>query len=544
MNLYAEKNPEGSDAPYTHYNVPGLTSLAHPPTAGAGRGLYWANSDALYYVAGASVYLVAADFTMRLLGTLTTTQGMVSMADNGTSLVLVDGSPNGYEVDLTTNVMVPISEVNNAPPPLSLAVYAFFGADRVDMIDGFMLFNQPRTRNFYSTYNNEIVFDALWFAAKNGYSDNLVSVIVTRREIILLGERTTEIWFDAGTADFPFQIMPGPFVQHGCIAKYSVAQVDGAVFWLAQDQAGTNTIVRMEGYVAKPISNPAIENALANYPRVDDAEGFCFNMNGHTFYQLNFPTANKSWRWDERTPGLWHEAVWTDDNGGENRHRASCAAWAYGKNVCADWETGELYAFDLNNCTDAGRPMQFRRGWPHMMKDGQRVIYPGFVLDVQAATSAVSTIDPPGPFQLEQGTGGVGGEPSIDSGDADAGSFVTVFEIDGFGDLVLDGFGNPIVLSVSVPVGTELPEEALFAGPAPAQSTAPLVYLRWSDDRGRTWSNPVAQSLGSTGAFSVQPQWNRTGMARDRIFEVYGTIPGLLAINGAFLDPPPIILGS
>ena len=62
------------------------------------------------------------------------------------------------------------------------------------MIDGFLLFNQPGTRNFYVTYNNEVVFDATYFAAKNGYSDNLVAVIVSRREIWLIGERTTEIW--------------------------------------------------------------------------------------------------------------------------------------------------------------------------------------------------------------------------------------------------------------------------------------------------------------------------------------------------------------
>ena len=33
-------------------------------------------------------------------------------------------------------------------------------------------------------------------------------------------------------------------------------------------------------------------------------------------------------------------------------------------------------------------------------------------------------------------------------------------------------------------------------------------------------------------------------MARDRVFEIYGVIPGRLAINGAFLDPQPISLAS
>jgi hypothetical protein len=508
VNLYAEANPKDAESPFTYYNVPGLTHLASPPIAGAGRGLYWANSDALFYVAGPNVHYVSPSWTMTHIGTLGTTRGIVSMADNGTKLVIVDGSPNGYEVDLTTHVMTPINAANNSPPPTS--VFAFYGADRVDMVDGFMLFNQPGTRNFYSTYENEIVFDSLFFAAKNGYSDNLVTVVVARREIWLLGERTAEIWFDAGAADFPFQILPGPFIQHGCIAKYSVATVDGAVFWLAQDQTGTNTIVRGQGYAVRPISTQAMENEFASYPTVTDAEGFCFTMNGHTFYQINFPSANKSWRWDERTPDQWHEAVWTDANGGANRHRASCAAWAYGKNVCADWQTGELYAFDLSNVTDAGNPMQFRRGWPHMMKDGQRVIYPGFTLDVEVGTIP-NTESPPGPFPMQ-----VSQQPPI--------------------GLLDDG-----------PTPTD---GALLVGPAPggsaaaAQNTPAIVWLRWSDDRGKTFSSPVAQSLGATGEWLTQPQWSRTGMARDRVFEVFGTIPGQMAINGAFLDPEPIVMRS
>jgi hypothetical protein len=468
VNMYFEKNPEDSLAPYTAYNAPGLTPLVAPSTAGPARGLYWANTDTLYYVVGNTVYNVvyaasSNTWSLTTLGTITTATGIVSMIDNGSSLVLVDGSANGYEINLTTNAFSQISEANNSPP--SPEVYAFYGATRVDILDGFITLNQPGTQNLYSTYNNEVVFDSLWFAAKNGYSDNLITQIVTRREIWLLGERTTEIWFDSGSTPLPFQIMPGPFIQHGCIAPYSVAQVDGAIFWLAQDQTGRTQVLRGEGYQAEEISTLAMENEFATYSAVSDAVGFCFTMNGHAFYQLNFPTANKTWRFDERAPRLWHEAVWLDANGNENMHRASCAAWAYGFNVCGDWQTGQLYAFDLNNVTDAGNPMCWEMHFPHMMKDGQRVTYPGFTLDVQAAT-------------------------------------------------------------------------------APLATTKPIVNLQWSDDRGKTYSNPIPQTLGLTGQYLTQPKWNRLGMARDRVFKASGTVWGKLAVNGAFLEPEPIVWKS
>ncbi len=72
----------------------------------------------------------------------------------------------------------------------------------------------------------------------------------------------------------------------------------------------------------------------------------------------------------------------------------------------------------------------------------------------------------------------------------------------------------------------------------------PLVALRWSDDRGKTYSNPLYQTMGATGQYLVQPTWNRLGLARDRVFEVFGTIPGKFAINGAWLDPEPKKLKS
>lgn len=514
VNLYAERNPADSEVPFTFYNAPGLSPLGNVPNAPA-RGLYWANNDTLYYVAGSGLYTVSPAWGLTKIGTISTSTGIVSMADNGLTMVLVDGSSAGYQVVLSTNTFSPISSATNGPPPSLGSSYAFYGSNRVDIVDGFMVFDWPGTQTFYCTQENNVIFDALNFAEKNGYSDNLVTVIVVRREIWLIGERTTEIWYDAGGASFPFQILPGPFIQHGCCAKWTVAQVDGALFWLSQDQAGggnqgsqaspngTPIMVRGEGYGAKRISTHAIEQEWGRYSTVADAAGFCFQFGGHSFYQINFPTANKSWRWDETTQ-LWHEAVYVDSNGNENMHRGACAAFAYGVNVMADWQTGQLYQVAPDVYTDNGAPMYFRRGFPHMMQDGRRAIYPGFILDVECATSP-DTIDQPGPF------------PLLSGGVSDA----------GVGGAVLTsgaGFG-------------------ILSGPAPI-NTSPVVYMRYSDTRGRTWNAPVPQSLGATGQYLHQPKWVRTGMARDRVFEVFGVIPGQLAINGAFLDPEPIKLNS
>lgn len=64
--------------------------------------------------------------------------------------------------------------------------------------------------------------------------------------------------------------------------------------------------------------------------------------------------------------------------------------------------------------------------------------------------------------------------------------------------------------------------------------TTPNVFLRWSDDRGVTFGNPVPQSMGKGGEFNTTISWNRLGMARDRIFKLEWSEPIKTALNGGF----------
>jgi hypothetical protein len=60
--------------------------------------------------------------------------------------------------------------------------------------------------------------------------------------------------------------------------------------------------------------------------------------------------------------------------------------------------------------------------------------------------------------------------------------------------------------------------------------------LSWSDDAGVTFGNPVLQSIGSTGQYLTSPQWQRLGMARDRIFKLSWDANAPVAIAGAWIN--------
>lgn len=450
VNLYPERNPSAltkdgdSAAPTTHYPTPGLLALARGNINAPVRGLYLASNGLLYAVIGAVAYAVTSSWQLVQLGTLLSQSTPVSMADNGTTLVIVDGTSAGYEVNLATNVMTAIAD----------ATGAFVGANRVEYLDTFLLFNEPDGSEFYSTHSNSTTFDPLYYAQKSGGSDLLVTHAVVHKMIWLLGTLTSEVWYNAGGALFPFAAVPGAFVSHGCAAPYSVAVADESLFWLGQERQGQGIVYMSQGYKALRISTHAIEAEFQNYTTLADARAFTYQSGGHFFYVLNFPTADKTWVYDMAT-GAWHERAWTDENGALHRHRAVCHAFAYGVHVVGDHSNGTLYAMDDDLYTDNGSPIQRIRSFPHLIADGKRVSYMRFVADMECGNALTSDVE---------------------------------------------------------------------------------IALRWSDTRGRTWGNPVTQTLGATGAYEVQPQWRRLGMARDRVFELRWSAPIKTALNGAFID--------
>lgn len=369
INLYAEPNPQDAAAPATHYPTPGLTLLSSPPAAGVGRGIYRATNGKLFVVLANTVYFVDAAWNWKSLGTLATTGGPVSMADNGTSVFIVDGV-NGFTVDLTSLVFARCTDP------------AFYGADRVDYVDGYFVFNQPGTQHFFISRYNDIKFDSLDIASKNTYADNLVSLAIMHREIWLFGELTTEVWFNAGSPDFTFQRMPGVFIEHGCAAKHSVAKIDLALFWLSKDLQGQGIVFAGRNYGAERVSTYALEAEFATYARIDDAVGFSYLQGGHAFYVLTFPTANKTWCFDTTTQ-QWHQRAYLNA-GSLDRHRMIAHAAYGGQNVVLDWQNGNLYALDPNNYTDNGDPIRRVRSFPHLGgSDGNRIMFRQFIADME-----------------------------------------------------------------------------------------------------------------------------------------------------------------
>lgn len=370
VNLFLEQAQDDSPFPTTHYPAAGLVKLATAPNSGW-RGLYTVRSTGdLYGVCGNTVYAISSTWTLTALGTIGTTAGPVSMTDNGFTVLLVDGTSTGHVIDIPTKVLTTISDPN------------FYGADRVDVADTYFIANRPGTQNYYISLTNQAAWAALDIASKTGAPDKLVAPIVMRNEVWLLGQTTTEVHYDAGASDFTFARMPGVFINHGCLAKYSPCTYDQSVYWLSQSPNGQAIVMRGNNYTATRISTHAIEAELAKYPTLSDALGHIYQIGGHTFYQLTFPSGDATWVFDEAT-NLWHQRASLDGDGALHRHRAGCITSAYGKIICGDYADGRLYKMSLDAYDEDGSAILYLRTFPHMYKDGLRCSYQRFVADME-----------------------------------------------------------------------------------------------------------------------------------------------------------------
>lgn len=386
VNLYPERNTSDAPFPVTHQLTPGLTQLISGVNGSVHRCAYTASNGQLYEVVGNTVYVTSSNWVRTALGTIDFGSTPVSMSDNGLAILIVDGTSNGYCIDLATN-------------SFSLVLGqagAFYGSTRVDFVDTFFLLNRPGTNQWYVSLSNvtfanltgtispdttAAAFDPLDIAAKNGNPDPIQAVIVMHREPWLIGTETAEVWYNSGAAPFTFAELPGVFVEHGSAAPYSICKQDLSVYWLSQDKQGNRQVLTGNQYIAKRVSTHSIEQIFSTYNVISDAIGFTYQQLGHTFYVLTFPSANATWVYDV-AEDLWHERVWLDTDGNENRIRANTCAAVYGIVVVGDWQTGALYQWDLTNFTDNGVPISRRRSWPDIQIEDRRVEHTRLVIDM------------------------------------------------------------------------------------------------------------------------------------------------------------------
>jgi hypothetical protein len=256
---------------------------------------------------------------------------------------------------------------------------AFLGASRIAFIEGWLIFNQPGSRTFYTNapVPYSLTFAGAFYALKDSSTDNLVTLFENNRELWLIGERTSEVWYNAGGVNFAFSRLPGIGPQIGCSAQHSIFRLGTDLAWMAQNEQGQNMIVKTNQYSYERISNHAIETALTSYPQISDCLGDCYEEIGHVMGFFTFPTADTTWVYDLSTEMWWQRLSWNSNTGTYHRHIGNVFVNFANLRLWGDYQTGQLYQQSRSFYTDNGAVLRAQRRTPHVWsrENRKRIFY-------------------------------------------------------------------------------------------------------------------------------------------------------------------------
>jgi len=396
LNLYPEATPESTDppTPVVHLPTPGLTNLVQPSgAAGVVRAVYRCTNGTRLVVVGTAVYCINIfnNAVQTITGAISAGTTPVSICDNGIIAVITTGGSDGYWLSIAQTLgQLTTPTLNTISDP------AFYGSHQTAFLDGWFCFVRPGTNQFYLSppyWTGTTAFDGTQIASKTGGPDQIVAIAAVNGNLWLLGVQTTEVWYNSGAADFPFERQPGVLIQHGIGAGWSVVALDVNLLFIGRDMGGSMVAFMSEGYMLKRISTHALENLLTtvNFANNPDAIGMFYQQEGHTFVGWAFPSLNQTWVYDLAT-GQWHQRCWTDPaTGAESRHRMNCLSfWDTGV-VVGDYSNGWIYFFDLNAYTDAGTPIKRLRGLPHIVSDSKRIAHSSLIVDMDVSQVAANS---------------------------------------------------------------------------------------------------------------------------------------------------------
>ena len=394
LNAYYEFQKYEDKTKVSIIGTPGLTlfcTFGDTPVRGmiaVGSLLYAVHRGTFYEINNAGVT------TSR--GTLNTTTGKVCMATNGTQIIITDGT-NGYYYTISTVTLAVITHADYPDAATTVTWQATY----------FMV--EYLNKFYISAQNDGSTWDVLDSAAAEAAPDNLVRIIADHGEAVLFGTETTEFWGNTGAVDFPWANVQGSTREVGLAAKWSLTKFDDSLAFLGKNRLGQVQVLRLNGYTTAPISDPELDYVINNYSTVSDATAFSYMLGGHPMYQINFPSAGKSWLYDALASAQTGVPVWSQLESGLSggRHRSEIACDYLNKVRVSDYENGNIYNIDVAVYTDNGTALPFELISRHMIAEYDRLTVDRLFVDFEAGVGLATGqgSDPQAMFQVSRDGG-------------------------------------------------------------------------------------------------------------------------------------------
>lgn len=337
QNWYQQFDEKGKD-PYVLLPFPGLKVLGS--AAGEDRGFH-RMAEVLYQVKGTSLYSIDKLGNYTLKGSIPGTSYAI-MADDGINMFIV-ADILVWKFTTDTGLVTQVTDVN------------ITGAKSVDFFNNQFIY----TFDKFSTVSNVgdgSTASGLNIVGEETLPDDLVRDFVFEDIIYRCGVRSVVGWWNNPALTPPIDRLAGRVFYVGLAAINSIAETDQAFYWLGDDFA----IYRASGGSEQRVSTDAISNELQKFSDVSDAIANTFTFEGQNFYQITFPTGNKTFVMNESlgVNGWFELSSGVNSPLQSSKYQGQTIISAYGQNMVADVDNGNIYKLDFDTFTNNLLPLQ------------------------------------------------------------------------------------------------------------------------------------------------------------------------------------------
>lgn len=309
-------------------------------------------AGSLYWVSGGHLVRRTSAGTYSVIGALNTTTGRCYLAAGRTYLAVVDGGDiytwNGSAFAVNADAQRPASP------------------RYITYIDGWFIVVNGGTDEFHLSDNEDPTSWTDTFEVADARGDDAVACIATTTDLYIFGDQTTQVYYNSGNPDFPFDLYANGVLEIGTPAPASVARNGTNIFLLAQTNESTITIARINGFQVQRIADADIADTLARMTTFTDAHGFAYTQADQTFYVITFPTEEVTFVYHVEQD-MWHER----SSDGLDFWRPLGAGSFGGKVYVGDYDRNDVNTLNLTKYTDNGAQIRRMRIGEAMHRDGR-----------------------------------------------------------------------------------------------------------------------------------------------------------------------------
>lgn len=380
-NCFAEETGEDSKSgSFTIYGTEGLEPFGAPLEGGTVRAMIVVGAT-LYVVCGRRIYAVTSSGVATQIGGIASDEP-ITIERNRRVPAQIGIVAGGlfYIIDTGSNSVTEINDPD-LPSPISISV-----------LDGFGILPIPGGSFMLTAIDDFSTIDALDEGTAEAYPDEILRSMVLERELILMGETSTEWHQNTGAADFPFTRVHA--LEQGWLAPDSISKVDTPSRKTVIGIATDHTVRMLNGYSTQVISTNDIELKIKEVHKAGNVNQFksaAWAYEGRFFYALTCESWTKVY--DSKT-GFWHDRK----SYGLSHWRITTVVPFANKLIAGDHANGQLYSMGADINTEAGEHLVHELITPPVhafpYKIGVNALYIDAATGVGLNTSATHSNNP------------------------------------------------------------------------------------------------------------------------------------------------------